>query len=33
MITSNEWNLLTGVKASIVVLKEPKKETPSEKAQ
>ncbi|MCU0350077.1 MAG: hypothetical protein MUF43_04510 [Flavobacterium sp.] len=30
MITSNEWNLLTGVKASIVVFKQPKKETTSE---
>jgi len=33
MITSNEWNLLTGVKASIVVLREPKKEEPSDKSQ
>ncbi len=28
LITSNEWNLITGVKASIVVIKEESKKTP-----
>jgi hypothetical protein len=31
LITTNEWNLLTGVKATIVVFKQPKQEEPSEK--
>lgn len=33
LITSNEWNLLTGVKATIIVFKQPKKEEPSDKSQ
>lgn len=33
LITSNEWNLLTGVKATIIVFKQPKKEEPAEKAK
>ena len=31
LITTNEWNLLTGVKATIIVFKQPKQEEPSEK--